>query len=100
MNTLFAYPIIIPSSSGGSGDIPPQIIWATLIVVNAVALIALIAAWLLNLYRNKGRERYKESLSSTIAEYSLTFLFFFGTAFIVDIIAVLVGLIYWVATLL
>lgn len=54
MNQLLAYPIIIPSS-GGSGDIPMQIAWATIIVLNVIGLFSLLYVLLINWHRNKDR---------------------------------------------
>lgn len=93
MNLLFAYPIIIPTSSG-SGDFPMEIIWAILIVFNAIWLISFIVAKIHNYIINKG-EGYRDRL--TDREYFFV-ISIFGA--IVDIIAIFLGLVLWVATLL
>lgn len=94
MNLLFAYPVIIPTSSGG-GDLPMEFVWATLIVINAIWLISFIVAKIHISTKNKGKERKKHDLSD-IDYYFWTS----GFGIIVDVIAIFIGLVYWVATLL
>lgn len=93
MNLLFAYPIILPTSSCG-GDVPMEIIWATLIVVNTIWLISFIVAEIHNSIINE-RGIYRNRL--TDREYFFV-ISIFGA--VVDIIAVFCGLVLWVATLL
>lgn len=93
MNLLFAYPVFLPTSSG-SGDVPMEIIWAILIVVNAIWLISFIVAKIHNSIINKGKT-YRDRL--TDREY------FFATSIfgaVVNIIAIFIGLVLWIATLL
>lgn len=98
MNLLYAYPIIIPmSSGGGSADIPTEVVWAILIVANVIGLISLLITWIINAYDNK---KYGErSFVDTISDYLLLFVGV-GLPVLVDIIAAFVGLILWVSTLL
>ena len=101
MNTLYYYPIILPMPSGGSsGDIPTEVVWATLIVFNSIGLVSLLIAWLVNIYKNSKRTKYsKESFVDTITDYFPLYLGIALSIFI-DIIATFLGLIYWVSTLL
>lgn len=99
MDLLFAYPIILPSSGGGR--LPIEVIWAMLIVFNALGVITFLCAIFINRFKNKnkGREFCKESLLDTIWDYLVLFLFI-GLAIFADVIAVFCGLVLWVATLL
>lgn len=95
MNLLFTYPVFLPvSSTGNGGDVPMEFIWVILIVVNAIWLISFIVAKIHNYIINKGRD-YRDRLSDR--EY-----YFWAASFgvIIDIIAIFIGLVYWVATLL
>lgn len=91
MNTLFAYPIIISSSGGGADE---KILWAILIVMNALWFVTLICALVHNSIENA---KYDLKIRPWDREYFLIASVFCGA---INGIAVFVGLIYWVATLL
>lgn len=98
MNLLFTYPIIMPVSSGG-GDIPIEVIYASLIVVNGIGFIAFLLALIINKLNHKVDEYYKEGLLDTI-EDSFLISFGIGLAAFVDFLAAFIALILWVSTLL
>lgn len=97
MNLLFAYPIILPSSSGGS--LPVEVLWAILIVCNGIGIVTLLLALLINQCKNKNNKYRKESLFETIDNYLLLWLGI-SLALFVDVIAIFVGLVIWVSVLL
>lgn len=96
MNLLFAYPIIMPVSSGGD-EISIKAVCATLIVVNAIWLFAFIIAKIHNYAINAKKEKYERNDSLGDREY-----FFLASIFgiVIDVIAIFIGLVYWVSTLL
>ena len=59
MNLLFAYLIILPSSSGDS--LPVEVLWAILIVCNGIGIVTLLLALLINQCKNKNNKYRKES---------------------------------------
>lgn len=92
MNTLYYYPIYFPASSG---SLDSKTVCAILIVVNAIGIITFIIAVLMNLHHNSKSEYYKTSLKSTISDTWL--LLPIGFTIFVDIVAIFVGLVFWVA---
>lgn len=93
MNLLFAYPVFLPTSSG-SGDVPMEIIWAILIVVNAIWLISFVVAKIHNYIINKGEKSFKYRLMDR--EYFFAISLF---SIVIDIIYAFFGLVIWVSIL-
>lgn len=98
MNLLFAYPIIMPVSNG-CGNVPIEVIYASLIVVNGIGLITFLLALIINKLNHKGNEYYKEGLIDTI-EDSFLIALGIGLAVFADFIAIFIALTFWIATLL
>lgn len=90
---LYAYHIIIPISSGG-GNMDEKILWAILIVLNAIWLATFVFALIHNAIINA-----KSDLKDNLGDrdyFSVISLF----CAIIDGIAIFCGLILWVSTLL
>lgn len=94
MNLLYAYPVFLPVS-GGDGEISMKIVWSTLIVTNVIWLISLVVAIIHNSVINKGRNSFRDVLMDRWYFCNATLL-----AVVIDFIAVFVGLVFWVATLI
>lgn len=101
MNTLFVNPIIIPSpinSVGMGGYICMNVLWAVLIVFNAISLISFGIALFIK-WRKNSESHFKWSLKEILNDHTYLDLGVYVPIGL-DFVAITEGLIYWVSTLL
>lgn len=92
---LYSFPIIMPVPIEGDLDTDPKIFLALLIVINAIWVALFITALTHTAIINNGRKYMRESLSDR------SYLFVASLVCgVIDIVAVTIGLTYWVSTLL